>query len=64
MKGGGQKEKTFQGNNSNQQTHHSWWINLMLPVHTHGWYSGLSRVPSERHTRQISADHTMTNMDM
>lgn len=28
----------------------------MLPVQTQGWYSGLSWVPSERHTRQISAE--------
>lgn len=39
-------------------TYHSWWINLILPVQTQGWYSGLSGVPSERHTRQISAIQT------
>lgn len=32
-------------------------MNLILPVQTQGWYRGLSGVPSERHTRQISAIH-------
>lgn len=41
-----------------KDTYHSWWINLILPVQTHGWYKGLSGVPSERHTRQISAAFT------
>lgn len=41
-----------------KHTYHSWWINLILPVQTQGWYRGLSGVPSERHTRQISAADT------
>lgn len=39
---------------SESPTHHSWWINLMLPVQMQGWYNGLSGVPSARHTRQMS----------
>ena len=33
---------------------HSWWMNLMLPVHIHGWNNGRSGDPSHRQTRQIS----------
>lgn len=50
--------------NSRQQTdhqhtlssmpYHSWWMCLMLPVHTHGWKSGLSDVPSALQTLQMS----------
>lgn len=35
-------------------TRQSWWMNLMLPVQMHGWKRGLSLLPSQRHTRQIS----------
>lgn len=45
-------------------TYHSWWINLMLPVQTQGWYSGLSWVPSERHTRQMSAVQKAQNQSV
>lgn len=38
-----------------QSSYHSWWMNLILPVHTQGWKRGLSWVPSDRHTLHISA---------
>ncbi len=34
----------------------SWWMNLMDPVQMHGWNSGRSEVPSQRHTRHMSEE--------
>lgn len=47
--------------NTPDDTYHSWCMNLILPVQTQGWYRGLSGVPSERHTRRISAGSARTH---
>lgn len=41
-------------NQIHRNTNQSWWMYRILPVHTHGWYKGLSGVLSHRQTRHMS----------